>query len=95
MVLLQNIIVFGKNEKEKTGRNGFSELLTQFGCDVQIGATTTSLSERLGNPHARRPRRNRIITNVLSEFQIIINVSEVNQLHYIIYSMFFFFLFFF
>jgi hypothetical protein len=34
-------------------RNGYSELLTQFGCDVQIGATTTSLSERLGNLHAR------------------------------------------
>jgi len=35
-------------------RNGYSELLTQFGCDVQIGATTTSLSERLGDLHARR-----------------------------------------
>lgn len=31
-----------------------SELPTQFGCDVQIGATTTSLSERLGDLHARR-----------------------------------------
>lgn len=34
--------------------NRYSELLTQFGCDVQIGATTTSLSERLGDLHARR-----------------------------------------
>jgi len=33
--------------------NGYSELLTQFGCDVQIGATTTSLSERLGDLHTR------------------------------------------
>lgn len=42
---------------KKKNHNGYSELLTQFGCDVQIGATTTSLSERLGDLHARRHRR--------------------------------------
>jgi len=32
----------------------YSELLTRFGCDVQIGATTTSLSERPGDLNNRR-----------------------------------------
>lgn len=46
----------------------YSELLTQFGCDVQIGATTTSLSERLGDLPTRRGRpldkKNISITNI-------------------------------
>jgi hypothetical protein len=54
-------------------RNGYSELLTQFGCDVQIGATTTSLSERLGDLHARRRLQQHVIRTWIMLFVRITN----------------------